>query len=120
MPAFDGTGPQGLGSRTGGGFGYCQPVAGGNTQNTGVVYGVGRGGVPYGGGRGFAYGGGRGRGGGRRFWRGAAVPVVPVAAAPAQVTPQDELAYLREQSQAMQAQLDQINERMTQLTQTQE
>jgi hypothetical protein len=50
MPGFDGTGPRGQGSMTGGGFGPC------NTK--GLVYGRGRGGVGYGCGRGM----GRGRG----------------------------------------------------------
>ena len=62
MPGFDGTGPLGRGPRTGGGFGYCPPVAGMPVGGYGsrVMYGAGRGGYPYGGGRGRAWGGGRG------------------------------------------------------------
>lgn len=92
MPRFDGTGPIGRGPMTGRGFGYCrtayqpaqQPVApsgenqtGATTENIPVyqppvqgqtpVYGLGRGGIPYGGGRGCASGGPRGRRG-RCFW----------------------------------------------------
>lgn len=92
MPRFDGTGPIGRGPMTGRGFGYCrtayqptqQPVApsgenqtGATTENIPVyqspvqgqtpVYGRGRGGIPYGGGRGCASGGPRGRRG-RCFW----------------------------------------------------
>ena len=69
MPGFDGTGPAGLGGRTGGGFGFCSPGAGPRPAGSprGVVYGVGCGGIPRGGGRGRAFGGGRGYvfGGGR-------------------------------------------------------
>ncbi len=111
MPGFDGTGPMGSGPRTGGGFGFCAPGARAYPAYTNVVYGVGRGGIPYGGGRGFAYGGGRGRG--RGFWRRGFVPVAP---APVQWSQEDELAYLQDQAQAIQDQLAQINERITELT----
>jgi len=74
MPGFNGTGPQGLGPRTGGGFGYCPPGAGPVPVGYGGIYrgvglGVGRGGYPRGGGRGRAWGGGRGFG--RRTFPGA-------------------------------------------------
>jgi hypothetical protein len=85
MPGFDGTGPRGEGPMTGGGRGFCARPAGygaygtagrwypaygygapygyGSTGYWGrPVYGVGRGGIPYGGGRGRAFGGGHGRG----------------------------------------------------------
>ena len=115
MPGFDRTGPLGQGPRTGGGFGYCDPTAE-SYYGQSVVYGVGRGGIPRGGGRGFAFGSGRGRG--RRF--GGVAPVAPVyypaPAAPVQMAPDQELALLKEQSQAMQNQLNQINERIAELT----
>ncbi|MFC1800113.1 DUF5320 domain-containing protein [Candidatus Eisenbacteria bacterium] len=94
MPGFDGTGPAGLGSKTGGGFGYCSPGADPRPVGSprGMVYGVGRGGIPRGGGRGRAFGGGRGRRRGVGFsygpplyWTG---PVSPAAAAP------DEKSFL--------------------------
>ncbi len=69
MPGFDRTGPEGKGPLTGGGFGYC-----GTPNRRAGFYGVGRGGAPWGGGRGHCFGGGRGRYGrgfgpgfGRRF-----------------------------------------------------
>ncbi len=75
MPGFDGTGPQGFGPRTGGGRGFCAsyappPQYGWNAApgtpygayGYGPARGAGRGGMPWGGGRGRAYGGGRGRG----------------------------------------------------------
>jgi len=107
MPAFDGTGPLGQGPRTGGGFGYCPPTPG-VMYGGNVVYGVGRGGRPRGGGRGRAFGGGRGRG--RWYWpmHGYAMPT--------QISPEQELAWLKEQSQAIQQQLDDIHARIEELT----
>jgi hypothetical protein len=114
MPGFDGTGPRGLGPRTGGGFGYCAPGAGPARVGyaPGVVYGVGRGGIPWGGGRGRAFGG-RGR-----WWRGrfphAWAPYGPVApyAAPAPAEEraflENEIAYLEEQLAAVKGRLDEI------------
>lgn len=65
MPGFDGTGPRGQGPRTGGGWGRCAPLQG----EAGAVLGVGRGGVPRGGGMGRCWGGGRGGWGqGRGAW----------------------------------------------------
>lgn len=86
MPGFNGTGPQGRGPMTGRGFGNCRmayqpaqqqvtpsgenqttvtnenvPVYQPPVQGQGQVYGIGRGGIPYGGGRGFACGGRGGR-----------------------------------------------------------
>jgi hypothetical protein len=82
MPGFDGTGPLGRGPMTGGGRGFCAmpyraygpygygmrlsyspPVA--PYPSYGPVYGAGRGGLPWGGGRGRVFGGGRGF---RRWW----------------------------------------------------
>ena len=60
MPGFDGTGPMGFGPRTGGGFGYCSPGAGIGRRRAPNIRGAGRGGLPWGGGRGRAWGGGRG------------------------------------------------------------
>lgn len=82
MPGCNGTGPQGKGPMTGRAFGKCRPMyraeqqpavfSGKNmlpvptenvqesppsVQGQTPVYGVGRGGIPCGGGRGFAFGG---------------------------------------------------------------
>ena len=78
MPGYDGKGPEGKGPMTGRGQGYCslpgeQVPAGSQQSNPGTLYGLGRGGLPRGGGRGF----GRGRG---RFRRGFAyIPVQDLA-----------------------------------------
>jgi hypothetical protein len=87
MPGFDGTGPMGRGARTGWGRGRCRAVyplqsaegkqreePGQPTEDSqreisrtpiGPQYGVGRGGIPWGCGRGSCSGGFRGRG---RCW----------------------------------------------------
>jgi hypothetical protein len=82
MPGFDGTGPRGMGPMTGGGRGFCaMPYRGysrygygfqapyntstGTDPFYGPVFGAGRGGLPWGGGRGRVFGGGRGF---RRWW----------------------------------------------------
>lgn len=59
MPGLDRTGPLGRGPMTGRGLGLC----GGTTRWRGVVFGAGRGGIPWGCGQGRVWGGGRGRGG---------------------------------------------------------
>ena len=64
MPGRNRTGPSGQGPGTGRGLGGC--TVGGHAK-TGdyaghFVYGAGRGGRPWGGGRGRCFGGGRGRG----------------------------------------------------------
>jgi hypothetical protein len=64
MPGFDRTGPRGEGPLTGGGRGRC----GGYRGNYGY-FGRGRGGRPWGGGRGFGWGGGWFQGG-PRGWAG--------------------------------------------------
>lgn len=119
MPGFDGTGPRGQGPRTGGGFGYCPPTAD-PYYGQPVVYGVGRGGRPRGGGRGFAFGGGR-----RGYWGrgrvfGFAAPYYPAPAPQMtygpQMTQAQELEWLKEQSQMVQDQLNQINARISELT----
>jgi hypothetical protein len=54
MPGFDGTGPQGMGPKAGGGRGFCSPG-----YINSAIRGAGRGGIPRGGGRGRVFGGGR-------------------------------------------------------------
>jgi len=55
-----GVGPYGTAGRWYPAYGYGAPYGAGYWGRP--VYGVGRGGIPYGGGRGRAFGGGRGRG----------------------------------------------------------
>ncbi len=123
MPGFDGTGPQGLGPRTGGGFGFCPPTAG-PAQNPNAFgygnpwFGVGRGGWPRGGGRGRAWGGGRG---GR--WRAYAgprpFPVYPEGVASQTTFPNEaeyirqQLDFLAQQGEALRARLDELEQSET-------
>ena len=79
MPGFNGTGPRGQGPMTGGGRGFCaMPNRTYRTYGYGMQtpyyypptrppypsynpsFGAGRGGLPWGGGRGRVFGGGRG------------------------------------------------------------
>ena len=70
----------------------------------GVVYGIGRGGLPRGGGRGRCFGGGRG------FWARARWPrVLPTP------EPQQEADALRRQAELLQGQLDAIRKRLDEL-----
>ncbi len=115
MPGFDGTGPNGLGPRTGGGFGFCgqgaDPAPRGYAP--GVVYGVGRGGIPWGGGRGRAFGGGRGRWGMARFPY--MVPAYGVVNPYPQAAPVDERAYLESQLAYLESRLTAIKERLAEI-----
>ena len=127
MPGFDGTGPRGMGPRTGGGRGFCTPGTGPyyGTYGTGGWYagrgfwpfrGAGRGGIPWGGGRGRAFGGGRGRG-----WYGlnpsfnAAVPFYGAYPSSAW-SPEQELAFLKNQSAAMEQEIEDIRGRIAELS----
>lgn len=91
MPGLDGTGPMGQGPFTGGGRGYC---AGYPVVRRGGGFGFGRG---YGRGRGFGWGG----------------AVSPYGAA--NVTPQAEAQFLRDQAGAMQEEIKAINARLKEL-----
>jgi hypothetical protein len=65
MPGFDRTGPMGKGPMTGGGRGFCAKIIPPGTAPKfpsyppDVIFGAGRGGRPWGGGRGRVFGGGR-------------------------------------------------------------
>ena len=91
MPGFNGTGPRGMGPMTGGGRGSCNPRGRGVAPR------------PYGAfqGRGYGY---------------AAEPVFPGAIPfTPQMTREQELDSLKNQSQAMKTQLEQIESRIQQL-----
>ena len=93
MPGFDGTGPMGMGSRTGGGFGYYPPGSG---SSPGLL-GVGRGGYPRGGGRGRAWGGGRG-------FLNRTYPPAP-----------DELNFLKDNLSALEGEIEAVRNRIKEL-----
>ncbi|MDD5613819.1 MAG: DUF5320 domain-containing protein [Candidatus Omnitrophica bacterium] len=106
MPRGDGTGPMGLGPMTGRAAGYC---AGFSTP--GYVNSIpGRG---FGFGRGFGRGRGRGFGFGRGFgWAG--YPYAALAY-PADIAPKQEADMLKAEAEAMQREIDAINQRIKDL-----
>jgi hypothetical protein len=93
MPGGDRTGPLGTGPRTGRAAGYCSGSGMPGYANP----------VP---GRGFGMGFGRGRGGwgrGRGFGGGG---------------PRDEKRFLKNEAEALQAELDQIKQRLSEMETT--
>jgi len=119
MPAGDGTGPMGMGPRTGRAAGYCAGYGAPGYVNP----------IP---GRGYGcWGGGRaafGRGRGHRHWyyatglpfwsRSAAYAPMPFAApyyAAPPMTPEQELAYLKDQAEYLASSLDEIQQQITEL-----
>jgi len=112
MPGFDGTGPQGAGSMTGGGRGYCAP----NRQ--GIRYGYGGGrmnrrgfqGAPQGRGR-----GGFGFGRGRRGQNFAAPYMMPMQPEYGYITKDDELNALRDEAQDLKMMLSDVESRINSL-----
>jgi len=116
MPGFNGTGPAGMGPRTGGGRGYCTPGAGAQASSgwTGpFLRGAGRGGIPWGGGRGRVYGGGRGRG-----WRREPAPYyayAPYAQPFAAPDAEQEMNFLRNQATLLEQELSAIRKRLDEI-----
>jgi hypothetical protein len=107
MPGFDRTGPFGAGPRTGWGAGLCGiPGARGTGALGGTLRGVGRGGFPWGGGRGRCFGG-RGMGWYRWPFVGAA-PVPPAEAAEALKA---QLAAAQDEIAAMKARLEELEKK---------
>ncbi|MFP4225488.1 MAG: DUF5320 domain-containing protein [Desulfobacterales bacterium] len=116
MPAGDRTGPVGYGPMTGRAAGFCAGYGAPGYANPGFARGRG-----FGRGRGLGLGfrGGRGPGFGRGFgfgprW-GAPSPGYGYYPAPAAPGPQDELNVLRQESENLKAELDNINQRIAEL-----
>jgi hypothetical protein len=111
MPGFDGTGPRGMGSMTGGGRGYCAIPVGPRLFGRGRASGFSR---PFGGlGRGR---GGLGMGrralGGYQDW-GVAGPVF----FDSPMSEQQERSELQRQAQYIQGELEQVQRRISELDQ---
>jgi hypothetical protein len=119
MPRGDGTGPAGLGPRTGRGLGYCAGYdTPGYTKGPGMGLGRGWGG---GRGRGRWYGYGRGMGWGRGWGRGYGVwggygapyydpSLVPVPAYAPPATSADQLTMLKQEKDYMESELKGIQD----------
>ena len=113
MPRFDGTGPMGMGSRTGGGRGFCAPGIGARYPYGSAgpsMRGAGRGGIPWGGGRGRVYGGGRGRG----SWCGPA-SYVPYAQPFTAADAEQEMNFLKNQAAFLEQELGEIRKRLDEI-----
>ena len=118
MPTGDRTGPFGQGPTTGRGAGYCAGFAAPGYMNAspgrfgGFGPGFGRG---RGHGVGFGMGPGRGRGMGYR-WQ-ATPPIYPYSSP---YSPKDEAEMLSQQAQQLEAQLNEIKDRLAKLEETPE
>ncbi len=109
MPGFDGTGPRGMGAMTGGGRGYCALPAGNQLVGRGFLRGMGRSLGAFGrGGRGM------GRGG---FFSNPNWGYVAGMPESEPLNSQQELSGLRQQAQLIQSQLEQIQQRISELDQ---
>jgi len=114
MPRGDGTGPMGMGPRSGRGAGFCagynvpgyaNPVPGRGGWGAGRGLGYGRG---LGLGLGLGFRGGRGR----VAWWGGVPCAAPMAAAP---TAQQEREVLRGQVEALEGTLENLRQRLAEL-----
>ncbi len=101
MPRGDGTGPDGMGPRTGRGMGYCAGY-----DSPGFTKEAPRGGAGFG--RGF------GRGRGFRFWRQSA-PVQPQPYPVESLTKEEQKKILEEEKEAIKKELEEIEERIKEL-----
>ena len=107
MPRGDGTGPAGMAPMTGRAAGFCDGYSvPGYMNSTGRGLG---GGFGRGGGRGFGRGMAMGRGIGRNFAQ------IPAAMPQPAQTRQQELAMLKQQTEVLGEQMQQIQERIGQL-----
>lgn len=116
MPRGDGTGPLGMGSMTGGGFGYCAGYSVPGFANP-VRYGLGRGTAwGRGGGGGRALGHRRGRGGFAPSYAGFVPPVAgvfPAAVPDEEAVLKSHVSVLEDQLAAVKARLDEIGNAKT-------
>ncbi len=148
MPRGDQTGPQGQGPMTGRGLGHCsgsdQPgySYGGPGRGYGPGYGRGigwgggrgggfRGGAGGGGGGGFGRGGGFGGGGGfgwgggqevrwgQRYWNAPGSPASSVVREPA-IDREQEVRFLETQRKNLQTELADLEQRLSQLSDTED
>jgi hypothetical protein len=120
MPAGDGTGPGGMGPRTGRGMGYCSGYDAPGWANPGPGRGFyGRGGRGIRGG----YWGSSGRGGGWGWrhqyyasglprWARWGPPPAAFTGPIASPSPEQEIAMLKDEAEWLRQQLDAINQRM--------
>jgi hypothetical protein len=107
MPGFDRTGPAGAGPRTGWGRGLCGTTAGAPRFSwSGLLRGIGRGGLPWGGGKGRCFGRGT------SWWSGRFASPMPFLPAKneAEVL-KNELAAAEAEIAAMKSRLEELEKR---------
>ena len=114
MPFGDGTGPMGLGPRTGRAAGYCSGYSVPGYMNPIPGRGLGLG---FGRGRGLGFGRGRGLGFGR-FYRWGGYPSSIDYPYSANIAPQKEVEVLKAQAKAMQEEIDAINQQIKEIEST--
>ena len=108
MPGGDGTGPAGMGSRTGRAAGYC---AGFNTPgyaNPAPRFGRGMG-------RGMGRGFGRGQGRGFGFRRMSAAQATPVYREPAELSKEEKIKILEADRKDIEAELEAVKKEMEEI-----
>jgi len=117
MPRGDRTGPMGSGPMTGRGMGYCAGYPGPGFMVPGPGLGFGRGfgmGRGMGGGMGRGMGGGMGRGMGYNpAFQTSGMP--PSSPSMSQLSPEEELQYLKQQAEYLRQQTENISKRITEL-----
>jgi len=103
MPRGDGTGPMGAGPMTGRGMGLCTGYRSGGFANSGRgFFGAGRGGRPYGGGRGMGFSNYQG------CWNNAPQEYAPISA-------EDEKRYVSEEINELERKLQELKKHMADL-----
>jgi len=97
MPGFDGTGPRGMGSMTGGGRGYCVTGAGGSTLRRDVI-------PPYTYPR-------------RRCWGGMPYRWIKPWATPYEqtMTREQEINFIKREAEAVKGKLEQLETRIIEI-----
>ncbi len=114
MPGGDRTGPRGLGSRTGRGFGYCAGYdTPGYTKGPGM--GLGRG---WGRNRGVGYGRGYGYGRGWGYGTPIYTPVYPAYSTEfiPRSTPENQLTILKQEKEYLESQVEGIHNAITDIS----
>lgn len=121
MPGGNGTGPMGLGPKTGRAAGFCAGFSVPGYMNPmrgmGFGFGAGRGGRPYGGGRGRAWGGGRGWRWRANFYNDPYHPYFETIPEMynQNMSPQDEIKFQKDQISILQEQIKTTQERIKEL-----
>ena len=123
MPDGDRTGPSGEGQRTGRAAGFCTGNRMPGYMNLRIhnfqgnfFRGAGRGGIPWGGGRGRAWGGGRGFYGQQAYYQDPGYSTPPAEYLPEEISREEEISQLKEQAKIMTMTLKGIEKKLAELS----